>query len=67
MPDPLLPEAVPSEYGGKWLAWTSDALKIAGVGETPEQAKAEAASTGVVNAILEWVPPADGLLVGRQL
>ena len=31
---------VPAQYAGKWIAWTSDGTRIAGAGDTPEEAAA---------------------------
>jgi len=55
---------VPAEYAGKWIAWTSDGTRIAGAGDTPEEAEAAAKKVNVKEVIHEWVPPADEQLIG---
>jgi hypothetical protein len=61
-----VPQIVPVEYAGKWVAWTKDALRIAGVGETPDEAAAAAARIGVTEVVYEWVPPADERFLGGR-
>jgi hypothetical protein len=65
MSERRLPQIVPVDCAGKWLAWTEDALRIAGVGDTPQEAKAAAARAGVTVTVIEWVPPADERFVGN--
>lgn len=63
---PQDPPIVPAEYGGKWLAWSIDGLQILGVGDSPEQAEADAqckSSGETISVILEWVPPAEEALI----
>ena len=50
---------VPVQYAGKWIAWTGDGMRIAGVGDTPEEAEAAAKAANVTQVIHEWVPPAN--------
>ncbi|MBL9122995.1 MAG: hypothetical protein JNG90_05145 [Planctomycetaceae bacterium] len=64
MTDSQLPDVVPLEYGGKWIAWTPDALHIAGVGDTPQAAQLAAEEAGIAEGIVEWVPPADEGFIG---
>ncbi len=64
MTDSQLPEIVPVEYGGKWIAWTPDALHIAGVGDSPQAAQQAAQNAGVVDVVVEWVPPANEGFIG---
>ena len=64
MSEPKVPQTVPAEYGGKWVAWTKDALRIAGVGDTPDEAESAAEQSGVKEVVLEWVPPADERFIG---
>lgn len=59
-----LPEIVPSSYGGRWIAWTSDALRIVAVADSPEELQIQACASGQHDIIYEWVPPADQRLVG---
>lgn len=66
MTEPRLPQIVPVDCAGKWLAWTADALSIAGVGDTPAEAKAAAQRAGVTETVIEWVPPADERFVGAR-
>jgi len=58
-----IPQTVPAEYGGKWLIWTKDALRIAGIGATLEEAEQAARKAGVVDGVIEWAPPADELII----
>ncbi len=60
----LRPQSVPREYGGKWIAWTTDGLRIVGVGTSPEEARGEAARAGVTTIAYEWVPPANERFIG---
>ncbi|MBI2823250.1 MAG: hypothetical protein HYX69_01010 [Planctomycetia bacterium] len=58
-----VPQTVPAEYGGKWLAWTKDAMRIVGVGDTPDDARLAAEKAGVTEIVYEWVPPSEERLV----
>ncbi|MCI0334560.1 MAG: DUF5678 domain-containing protein [Planctomycetes bacterium] len=58
------PELVGAEYGGKWIAWDDDGLKIVASGETLEQVREQAQSAGVKLPGLEFVPPSDRAFVG---
>ena len=58
------PEPVGAEYGGKWIAWDDDGLKIVASGETLEQVLAQARSAGVKLPGLEFVPPSDRAFIG---
>jgi hypothetical protein len=60
------PQPVPREYGGKWIAWTRDAMRIVAAGRSPEDVKAAAARAGVTDIAYEWVPPADERFIGAR-
>src|SRR2546428_532152 len=64
LPQPNLPETVPQEYAGKWVAWTKDAMRIVAAANTPEELKVEAERKGVRDIVYQWVPPADQRFVG---
>ena len=63
-PTPSQPETVGTEYGGKWIAWDDDGLKIAASGGTYEEARDQALAAGVQVPGLEFVPPSDRAFVG---
>ena len=58
------PEPVGAQYGGKWIAWDDDAVKIVASGETLEDVREQALSAGVKLPGLEFVPPSDRAFVG---
>lgn len=58
---------VPREYGGKWVAWTSDHQRIIAVADSPDGAWAAAEQAGVCEPVLLWVPPADERCVGGNV
>ena len=58
------PETVGEEYGGKWIAWDDDGVKIVASGRTYEEARDEALTSGVKLPGLEFVPPSDRAFVG---
>jgi hypothetical protein len=58
------PEAVGAQYGGKWIAWDDDAVKIVASGDTLEEVREQAMSAGVKLPGLEFVPPSDHAFVG---
>jgi Family of unknown function (DUF5678) len=64
MSESELPQVVPVEYAGKWVAWSGDTLRIVGVGDTPEQAKAAAERDGTTEIVYEWIPLADECFIG---
>jgi hypothetical protein len=55
---PEVPDVVPIELGGKWVAWDEDAIHIVGSGDSMEAAQAAARAAGVRRPYLEKVPPA---------
>jgi hypothetical protein len=61
-----LPQIVPQEYGGKWIAWTKDARRIVAVGDTPEEAQAAAERAGVRDATYQWAPPPAERFIGSS-
>jgi hypothetical protein len=62
---PEMPDIVPVELGGKWVAWDEEALHIVGSGDTLEEATAAAKAAGVNRPYLEKVPPANKAFIGR--
>jgi hypothetical protein len=66
MAESTLPPPVPAEYGGKWIVWTRDGMRIARVGDTRSEARAVAESAVTTETIYEWVPPADARLIGGR-
>jgi len=60
----LEPEPVGAQYGGKWIAWDDDAVKIVASGETLEEVRQQALSAGIKLPGLEFVPPSDRAFVG---
>ena len=58
------PETVGAQYGGKWIAWDDDGLKIVASGDTLEQVREQARSAGVKLPALEFVPPSDRAFIG---
>ena len=58
------PEPVGAQYGGRWIAWDDEALKIVASAETMEEVREEARRAGVSLPGLEFVPPADRAFVG---
>jgi hypothetical protein len=59
------PEPVGAEYGGKWIAWDDEGLKIVASGDSLEQVRQQARTAGVKQPGLEFVPPSDRAFVGR--
>jgi hypothetical protein len=51
------PEIVPLSAVGRWVAWSSDGLRILAIADTIEEAERKAAEEGETEPILE-VPPA---------
>jgi hypothetical protein len=60
----LEPEPVGAQYGGKWIAWDDDAVKIVASGKTLEEVRKQALNAGVRLPGLEFVPPSDRAFVG---
>jgi hypothetical protein len=58
------PEPVGANYGGKWIAWNDDAVKIVASGDTLEAVRQQALDAGVKLPGLEFVPPSDRAFVG---
>jgi hypothetical protein len=58
------PEPVGANYGGKWIAWNDEAVKIVASGDTLEAVRQQALDAGVKLPGLEFVPPADRAFVG---
>lgn len=60
-----MPDVVPAELGGKWIAWDDDAIHIVGAGDSPEQAIETARAAGVDNPWIEKAPPANAYFIGK--
>jgi hypothetical protein len=50
------PEVVPLAFVGKWVAWSSDGMRILATAETIEEAERLAAEVGESEPILERPP-----------
>lgn len=61
------PQTVPREYGGKWVVWTNDGMRIVAAAGTLDDAKAAAERAGVADIIYMWVPPAAERLIGGSM
>ena len=65
MDEPLpIPDVVPAELSGKWIAWDENALHIVASGDTEQQAIDRAKQLGVDEPYLEKVPQA-ARFIGR--
>jgi hypothetical protein len=62
--DPRQRPSVPKEFGGKWIAWNSNATRIIASGETLEDCAAAAAQSGEANPQFEKVPRPDVRIIG---
>jgi hypothetical protein len=51
-----VPQSMPLELAGRWVAWSSDGLRIIGSGKTLEEAEAAAAAAGEDDPMLEVAP-----------
>ena len=58
------PETVGEQYGGKWIAWVGENLRIVASGATSVQAKQNALAAGESDPTLEFVPPSDAAFAG---
>jgi hypothetical protein len=58
------PESVGEEFGGRWIAWDNENLRIVSSAATPEAAKQNALAEGISEPTLEFVPPSDAAFVG---
>ena len=58
------PEPIGAQYGGKWIAWDDDAVRIVASGESLEEVRQQAHNAGVKLPGLEFVPPSDRAFVG---
>jgi hypothetical protein len=57
-------QPVPSELGGKWIAWSSDGLRIIAHAETLDACETAAIETGDSDPSFEKVPPSHVRIVG---
>ena len=66
--DPQFPEpqTIPLELGGKWIAWSSDCLRIIAHGDTLDECKAAARNAGEPDPCFQKTPPADVHIVGTS-
>ncbi len=48
-----VPQSMPMELAGRWVAWSSDGLRIIGSGKTLEEAEAAACAAGEEDPIFE--------------
>lgn len=57
-------QPVPLELGGKWVAWSSDGLRIIAHGETLDECETAAEQTGEAEPSFERTPRSDARFVG---
>lgn len=58
------PQVVPLEYGGKWIAWSADRLRIIAQGDTLDQCEEAANKAGESDPCFEKVPAPHIRLIG---
>jgi hypothetical protein len=58
------PESVDAQYGGKWIAWDDQGVKIVASGSTLQEVREKARVAGVKLPALEFVPRSDRAFVG---
>ena len=58
------PPPVPAEYGNKWIAWSSDHMRILASAETLRELWQEIQTRNIEGAVIERVPPANARFVG---
>ena len=51
-----VPQSMPLALAGRWVAWSSDGLRIIGSGKTLEEAEAVATAAGEEDPIFEVSP-----------
>ena len=56
--------SVPKEYGGKWIAWNSNATRIIASADTLKNCAASVAEAGESDAQFEKVPSPDVRIIG---
>jgi hypothetical protein len=49
------PQVVPIEYSGRWVAWSSDCLRIVAVGDSIDEVSNRATEQGETEPILERI------------
>jgi hypothetical protein len=59
---PRRPQTVPAEMAGKFVAWSSDGLRILGAGDTAREACDKGG--GHADTPIEWIPPREELRAG---
>lgn len=65
MNDPLpIPDEVPVELAGKWVAWDDEALHIVASGDTVDETRMNARKAGVLDPYLEFTPSAGMGFIG---
>lgn len=58
--------AVPAEYGGKWVAWNSDHARIVAQSNSMEELWQLVRAQKISDPIFEKVPRADARFVGAR-
>lgn len=66
MEDSEMPDVVPAELCGKWIAWDENALHIVASGDSMQEAIDKARVLGVIEPYLEKTPPARMGFIGRS-
>ena len=59
-----VPQTVPVELGGKWLAWSADGLRIIAHGDSFSECKEEAKKAGEADPCYEKTPRPDVRIIG---
>jgi hypothetical protein len=55
---------VPRKYAGKWIAWSSDGMRILASGNTLDEVQRAAKIAQEQDVGYEWIPPASARIVG---
>jgi hypothetical protein len=63
---PLPRQTVPVELGGKWIAWSSNGMRIVASGDTLDECETAAKKEGEKDPSFEKAPPADVRIVGAH-
>lgn len=58
------PQTIPLELGGKWIAWSSDCLRIIAHGDSLDECKDAAKKAGEQDPCFQKTPPADVRIIG---
>ena len=59
-----IPQVIPLDFGGQWIAWSADCLRIIAHGETLAKCQEAARQTGETDPCFQKAPRADAQLIG---